>query len=78
MCLNDSVLFTEGSLPALRTRDEGSCSQPSQIIIQLRKQVIFLLPTVKIIFLNSGVLCFKDNEVIGSLVPNFCHFKVFI
>ncbi|XP_055067027.1 metaxin-1 isoform X2 [Misgurnus anguillicaudatus] len=27
-----------GSLPALRTRDEGSCSQPSQIIIQLRKQ----------------------------------------
>ncbi|KAI7807143.1 metaxin-1a [Triplophysa rosa] len=27
-----------GSLPALRTREEGSCSQPSQIIIQLRKQ----------------------------------------
>ncbi|XP_056122139.1 metaxin-1a [Rhinichthys klamathensis goyatoka] len=27
-----------GSLPALRTKEEGSCSQPSQIIIQLRKQ----------------------------------------
>ncbi|XP_051720692.1 metaxin-1a [Ctenopharyngodon idella] len=27
-----------GSLPALRIKEEGSCSQPSQIIIQLRKQ----------------------------------------
>ncbi|KAI5621781.1 metaxin 1, partial [Silurus asotus] len=27
-----------GSLPALKTRDEGSLSQPSKIIIQLRKQ----------------------------------------
>lgn len=40
----DAHVFAEGSLPALRTKDEGSCSQPSQIIIQLRKQVIISCP----------------------------------
>lgn len=58
----DADVFTEGSLPALRTKDEGSCSQPSQIIIQLRKQVIIsYLAAVMVMF------CFSSSSTQVSL-----------